>query len=45
MAYYEHLLIARQDISSQAVDQLAEEFAEDCSFPFEILPTDEDAGG
>ncbi len=27
MAYYEHVLIARQDISSQAVDQLAEEFA------------------
>ncbi len=27
MAYYEHVLIARQDISSQAVDELAEEFA------------------
>ncbi|MGE0666561.1 MAG: 30S ribosomal protein S6 [Sphingomonadales bacterium] len=27
MALYEHTLIARQDISSQAVDQLAEEFA------------------
>jgi small subunit ribosomal protein S6 len=27
MAYYEHVLIARQDISSPAVDQLAEEFA------------------
>ena len=27
MAYYEHTLIARQDISSQAADQLAEEFA------------------
>ena len=27
MAYYEHVLIARQDISSQAVDTLAEEFA------------------
>ena len=27
MALYEHTLIARQDISSQAADQLAEEFA------------------
>ncbi|MEN3973747.1 30S ribosomal protein S6 [Emcibacter sp. SYSU 3D8] len=27
MAYYEHVLIARQDISSQAADTLAEEFA------------------
>ena len=27
MAYYEHVLIARQDVSSQAVDTLAEEFA------------------
>ena len=27
MALYEHTLIARQDISSQAVDQLAEDFA------------------
>jgi small subunit ribosomal protein S6 len=27
MAYYEHVLIARQDISGQAVDALAEEFA------------------
>ena len=26
MAYYEHIIIARQDISGQAVDTLAEEF-------------------
>ncbi len=27
MAYYEHILIARQDISGQAVEALTEEFA------------------
>jgi hypothetical protein len=34
--YYDH--------RNERVRELAEEFAEDCSFPFEILPTDEDAG-
>lgn len=35
--YYDH--------RNERVRELAEEFAEDCSFPFEILPTDEETGG
>ena len=35
--YYDH--------RNERVRELAEEFAEDCTFPFAILPTDEEAAG
>ena len=33
------------DYRNERVRELAEEFAEDCSFPFEILPTTEESAG
>lgn len=34
----------RYDLRNERVKELAEEFAEDCSFPFVIAPEEEDAG-